>query len=94
MARSLKQGCNDHIEELAIIKDKIVPSKVKQISNKRTKTSQATDKSKKKGQTAEEKKELFNNMQENKIIQDEINTDNKENNSTGRKTAGKKICWW
>ena len=33
-------------------------------------------------------------MQENKIIQDEINTDNKENNSTGRKTAGKKICWW
>ena len=54
LARSLKKGCNDHIEELAIIKDKLVSSEVKQISNKHAKTTPATDKNKKKRQTAEE----------------------------------------
>ena len=55
LARSLKKGCNDHIEELAIIKDKLVTSTVKQKSNKRPKTTLETDKSKKKRQTMEEK---------------------------------------
>ena len=54
LARSLKQGCNDHIEELAIIKDKLVTSAVKQHSNKRAKTTPVTDNSKKKGQNEEE----------------------------------------
>ena len=43
LARSLKKGCNDHIEELAIIKDKLVTSAVKQSSNKRAKTNPVTD---------------------------------------------------
>ena len=65
LARSLKKGCNDHIEELTISKDKLVTSEVKQISNKRAKTTPATDKSKKKGQTVEKKKEFFDNLLEN-----------------------------
>ena len=76
MPRSLKQGYNDYIEELAIIKDKLVTSTVKQKSNKRPKTTletdkskkkrqtmeEKTDKSKKKGQTEEEREESFNNL--------------------------------
>ena len=78
MARSLKQGFNDHIEELAIIKDKLVTSAVKQKSDKRAKTTPSTDKikkkgqatkentdkSKKKGQTKEEREYSFNNLLE------------------------------
>ena len=65
MARSLKKGCNDHIKELTISKDKLVTSEVKQISNKRAKMTPATYKSKKKGQTIEKKKEFFDNLLEN-----------------------------
>ena len=104
MARSLKQGCNDHIEELAIIKDKLVTSAVKQKSIKRAKTIPATDKSKKKGQiaeettdknkkkgqTEEEREDLFNNLLEQEIIQDTIDAD-KEKKSTGRKKRLRKI---
>ena len=100
MARSLKQGCNDHIEELAIIKDKLVTSAVKQKSNKCAKMTPATDKSKKKGQTKEEttdkskkkgqtkeeRENIFNNLLEQEIIQDTIDAD-KEKKSTGRKKA-------
>ena len=89
LARSLKKGCNDHIEEIAIIKDKLVTSTVKQKSNKRPNTTLATDKSKKKRQTAEEttdkskkkgqtekeREEFFNKLLEEEIVQDTIDAD-------------------
>ena len=80
LARSLKKGCNDHIEEIAIIQDKLVTSTVKQKSNKRPNTTLAIDKRKNKRQTAEEttkngqtekeRKEYFNKMLEKEIAQD------------------------
>ena len=104
LARSLKQGFNDHIEELAIIKDKLVTSAVKHKSNKRTKTTLVTDKSKKKWQTAEEttdkskkkgqseegREDCFNNLLEQEIIHDTIDAD-KEKKSTRRKKRLRKI---
>ena len=62
LARSLKKGCNDHITEIAIIKDKLVKSTVKAKSNKSQKTTS-------KGQTEKEKIEYFDQMLENEITQ-------------------------
>ena len=62
LARSLKKGCNDHITEIAIIKDKLVKSTVKAKSNKRQKTTS-------KGQTEKEKIEYFDQILENEIAQ-------------------------
>ena len=96
MARSLKKGCNDHIEEIATIQDKLVTSTVKQKSNKRPNTTLATDKRKKKRQTAEEttkkgqtekeRKEYFNKMLEKEIAQDTAREAATENRRMKRKS--------
>ena len=85
LGRSLKKGCNDYIEEIAIIQDKLVTSTVKQKSNKRPNTTLATDKSKKirqtveettkKGQTEKEREDFFNKMLKEEIVQDTIDAD-------------------
>ena len=105
LARSLKKGHNDHIEEIAIIKDKLVTPTVKQKSNKRPNTTLATDKSKKKRQTAEEttdkskkkeqtekeKEEMFKNLLEEEIVQDTIDALIKKRSQLEEKKRLRKI---
>ena len=81
LARSLKQGCNDHIEELAIITEKLVLSEVKKSSKKREPA---------KGKKQRKQCKIDNVLEEN-VAQDETKEKEKETKSAKKKvTAVKK----
>ena len=75
LARSLKQGCNDHIEELAIITEKLVTSEVKKLSKKREPA---------KGNKQQKKRKIDNGLEED-IAQDETKKKEKETRSAKKR---------
>ena len=78
LTRSLKQGCNNHIEELAIITEKLVVSEVKKSSKKREPA---------KGKKQQKKRKIDNVLEED-IAQDETKEKEKETKSAKKKDNG------
>ena len=70
LARSLKQGCNDHIQELAVITEKLVVSEVKKSSKKSSK---------------KQKKSKIDKVEDEMLAQDETKDKEKETKSAKKR---------